>query len=147
MKYWLCITNQENWDIIKEKGIWGVSARHKGTIQEVRPGDKLLIYVVSTRLEKEIIPSKIVAAYEVSSELFEDRTMIFKPNRKGEPYPLRVKLKEVKIFPTPVEFKPMIQRLTFIKNKKKWSGHIQGKAMREIPAEDYELLFKQVKAI
>jgi len=147
MKYWLCITNQDNWEVIREKGIWGVSERHKSTIQKVKPGDKCLIYVVSSRLEKEIIPSKVVAAYDVSSELFDDRTEIFKSVREGESYPLRVKLKEVKIFPTPVEFKPMIQRLSFIKNKRKWTGHIQGKAMREIPAEDYELLLKQVKAV
>ncbi|ACS89625.1 hypothetical protein TSIB_0560 [Thermococcus sibiricus MM 739] len=39
-----------------------------------------------------------------------------------------------------VDFKPLIPKLKFITNKKKWSGHLMGKAMREIPEEDYNLI-------
>jgi len=34
----------------------------------------------------------------------------------------------------------LISDLKFIKNKKKWTGHIQGKAMGEIPEEDFNLI-------
>ena len=94
MAYWLCITTQENWNVIREKNIWGVSERHKNTITKIKPGDKLLIYVMSTKKNKEIIPPRIVAAYEVISEVFRDSTRIFKPasKNKNEIYPLRVHL-------------------------------------------------------
>lgn len=140
MKFWLCITNQDNWEVVKEKNIWGASERHKGTIEKVRPGDKCLFYVISTRIDKEVIPSRIVAAYEVTSEPFKATLSIFKPASYGESYPLRINLKQIKMFKTYVEFKPIVTKLSFIKNKRQWSSHIRGRAMREIPKVDYELI-------
>ncbi len=85
-------------------------------------------------------PSRIVAVYEAASEVYRDSSRIFKsPKGMGnETFPLRIKLKLVKIFDKPVEFKPLIPKLKFITNKKRWSGHLMGKAMREIPEEDYK---------
>ena len=52
--------------------------------------------------------SKIVAVYEVTSEVFRDSSRIFKaPKGMGnETFPLRIKLKPIKIFEKPIEFKP-----------------------------------------
>ncbi|USS41579.1 EVE domain-containing protein [Thermococcus aggregans] len=139
MKYWLCITNRDNWEVIKEKNIWGVPKRHKNTIAKVKPGDKLLIYVKQERKDKQILEPKIVGIFEVVSEPYEDSKRIFKsPPHLNETYPLRVKIKPVKL--GEIDFKPLIPKLKFITNKKKWSGHLMGKAMREIPEEDYKLI-------
>ncbi len=145
MAYWLCITNKENWKVIKQKNIWGVPERHKNTIAKVKPGDKLLIYLKQERDKDTIKEPKIVAVYEAVSEVFKDSSKIFKtPKGMGnETFPLRVKLKPVKIFDKPVEFKPLIPKLKFITNKKKWSGHLMGKAMREIPEEDFNLIVRR----
>ncbi len=141
MTYWLCITTEENWNVIRKENIWGVPERHKNTIARVKPGDKCLIYVMSTKKDGEIIPPRIVAAYEVESEVFKNSTRIFKsPPNKNEIYPLRIRLKPIKIFSTPVDFRSLIPKLKFITNKRKWTGHIQGKAMREVPKEDYDLI-------
>ena len=43
MAYWLCITTEENWKVIKQKNIWGVQEKHRNTIAKVKPGDKCLI--------------------------------------------------------------------------------------------------------
>jgi len=73
------------------------------------------------------------------SEPYQDSTRIFKvPPHLNETYPLRVKIKPVKL--GELDFKPLIPKLSFITNKKKWSGHLMGKAMREIPEEDYRLI-------
>ena len=142
MKYWLCITTEENWRVIREKNVWGVPDRHKNTIARVKPGDKLLIYLKQERDKEEIKEPRIVAVYEAVSEVFRDSSRIFKSPRGmgNETFPLRIKIKPVKIFDKPVEFKPLIPKLKFITNKKKWSGHLMGKAMREIPEEDYDLI-------
>jgi hypothetical protein len=42
-----------------------------------------------------------------------------------------------KILKEPIQFKPLSPSLSFIKNKKMWSGSIRT-AMREIPEEDYQ---------
>lgn len=142
MAYWLCITNEDNWKVIREKKVWGVPERHKNTVAKVKPGDKLLIYVKQENVNGEVKPSRIVGVYEAASEVYRDSTRIFKtPQGMGnETFPLRIKLKPVKIFDKPVEFKPLIPKLKFITNKKKWSGHLMGKAMREIPEEDFLLI-------
>ena len=54
------------------------------------------------------------------------------------------KLKEIKIFEPPINFKDLIPKLKFIKNKKKWSGHLMGKAMREISEEDYKTIVREL---
>ncbi len=142
MVYWLCITNEDNWKVLKQKNVWGVPERHKNAIAKVKPGDKLLIYVKQEKVGDETKPSRIVAIYEAASEVFRDSSRIFKsPKRMGnETFPLRIKLKPIKIFDKPLDFKPLIPKLKFITNKQKWSGHLMGKAMREIPEEDYKLI-------
>jgi len=138
MTYWLCITNRDNWKVIKEKNVWGVPRRHKNTIAKVKPGDKLIIYLKQERKDKQILEPKIVGIFEVVSEPYEDSSRIFKAHVPNETYPLRVKIKPIKL--GEVEFKPLIPKLKFITNKKRWSGHLMGKAMREIPEEDYKLI-------
>lgn len=141
MACWLCITTEDNWNVVRQRNVWGVAERHANTIARVKPKDKCLMYVMTTKKNREIIPPRIVAAYEVASEVSRDTTRIFKsPPYKNEIYPLRIKLKPIKIFSKPINFKPLIPKLKFIKNKQKWTGHIQGKAMREIPEEDYNLI-------
>ncbi|BAP62910.1 EVE domain-containing protein [Methanococcus maripaludis] len=137
MNYFLCITTEENWNIIKEKKIWGVSEAYKNTISKVDLGDYLIIYEMGTS-GKEPKPQYIRAVYEVTSELKEDNKKIFKahPNNPKEVYPLRVKLKEVEIFKKPILFKKLVPEMDFIKNKKFWSGSLR-RAMAQIGENDY----------
>ena len=132
MTYWLCVTNEENWEVIKRNNIWGVPKARRKTLQKVEKGDKLVIYLKEERIEGELRPSRIVAVYEVSSKPFEDasRTLL------GE-YPYRVRIKPIKIFKKPVEFRPLIPKLNFIKNKQNWNAYVRV-CMKEIPEEDFE---------
>jgi len=133
MTYWLCITNEENWKVVRERNTWGVPRRHKNTIAKVDPRDKLLIYIKQERIGKEIKEPKIAAVYEAISKSFKDSTKIFKASRGmgNESFSWRVRINPVKIFEKSVEFKPLIPNLRFITNKKKWSGHLMEKAMRD----------------
>ncbi|MGQ4834411.1 MAG: EVE domain-containing protein [Candidatus Asgardarchaeia archaeon] len=145
MAYWLCITTEENWNVIREKNVWGVPERHKKVIERVKTGDKLLIYVKQQIKKDKIIDPRIVAVYEAISEVFKDYSKIFKtpPGMENEAFPLRIKLKLIKIFEKPVDFKSLIPQLKFITNKQRWTGHLIGRAMREIPEDDYQLIIKK----
>ena len=134
--YWLCITNRENWEIVKKHNIWGVSERHRKMILQVKEGDKLVFYVKQEIRGKEKYPSAIVGIFEAVSEPYKDETEIF----RGGIYPWRVKIKPIKL--GEIEFKPLIPKLKFIKNKNGWTGYLMGKAMREIPEEDYLLIYE-----
>ncbi|EJG07271.1 UPF0310 protein [Methanofollis liminatans DSM 4140] len=143
MTYWFASSNRDNWEIIRKKNIWGIPKRNKAIIQRVKIGDAIVIYVAQKKEGDTVLPSAVVGAYEIVSEGYEDHKPVFiTPESMGdEIFPYRVKLQPIKIFTEPVEFKPLIPRLMFIKNKTMWTGHIRV-AMREIPKEDYEYIMK-----
>lgn len=132
--YWLCVTNRANWEVIKKNNVWGVSDRHKKVIMSVSVGDKLVFYLKQEIRGKEKHPPVIAGIYEVASEAYRDETEIF----EGGLYPWRIKIKPVKL--GQIEFKPLIPKLKFIRNKERWTGHLMGRAMIPLPVEDYELI-------
>ncbi len=146
MVRWFASSNRDNWEIIRKKNIWGIPKRNKSIIERVKPGDSILIYVAQKKEGDTILPSAVVGAFEIVSEGYEDVKPIFiTPESMGdEVFPNRVKLKPIKIFKEPVEFKPLIPKLEFIKNKIMWTGHIRV-AMREIPEGDYQRILKSAK--
>ncbi|MDD3622332.1 MAG: EVE domain-containing protein [Methanofollis sp.] len=141
MTYWFASSNRDNWEIIRKKNIWGIPKRNKSIIQRVQVGDAIVIYVAQKKDGDITLPLAIAGVYEIVSEGYEDLKPLFvTPERMGnEVFPYRVKLRPVKIFPEPIEFKPLIPDLKFIKNKTMWTGHIRV-AMRTIPEEDYQLI-------
>jgi predicted RNA-binding protein len=145
MTRWLAISNRTNSDVTIKKQIWGVPKRYVNQISKTQPGDTLLVYVGQQVVDKDTtLPPAITGCFEITSEVYEDAKPIFTapPKLGNEVFPLRIKLKTVQVFDPPVEFKPLIPDLTFITNKKQWSGHIRGQAMRTIPEEDYALIMK-----
>ncbi|MGD2251057.1 MAG: EVE domain-containing protein [Candidatus Methanofastidiosia archaeon] len=148
MTYWLCILNRENWKTVYKKNIWGVSERHKNTIATVSVGDQLLFYVVGEAINGERLESAVCGRGEVVSDVYKDTKRIFKSaGKKREIYPLRIKLKNVVQFPQELRFKPLISHLDFITNKRRWSGHIQGKAMRQIPEHDFNVIVRTAESL
>lgn len=138
MAYWLCITNSDNWKVIKKENIWGVADRYKNTIARVRKGDVLIIYGIQEKKDDKIIEPRIYGIFKAESEVFRDSKRIFKT--KDEIYPNRIKISPERIPTKPIKFKPLIEKLKFIKNKKKWNTHLFGRAMREIDDEDYKTI-------
>jgi len=138
--YWLCITNERNWKVIRERKVWGTGS--KETLSRVNMGDKLIFYLKREELGKVRKEPRIVGIFEVCSEIFEDSSPIF-----DKAYRYRVKLKPIKILKKPLEFKPLVPRLKFIKNKKNWGGELRGKSMRKLPEEDFRLIMAEIERI
>ena len=131
-KFWLCVTNEENWRVVKEKLIWGVSARHRRKMEQVGEGDLLVFYVR---------PKRLGGIFKAVSKPYVDRKPVFSSEgfRAGEVFPYRVRLEPLVVPPEPVPFEPLVPKLSFIKNKRRWTGHLRG-AMRPLPEEDFELI-------
>ncbi len=142
MKYWIASGNRENWNVVKEKNIWGVPKGSKGLHSRVNVSDHILIYVRSETHGHDVLPSAIMGDFTVT-EIFEDSNVIFTaPSQMGdEVFPYRFRIKPVKVFKEPVEIKPLISELGFVTNKTQWSGHFRH-AMREITEEDYKRIIK-----
>lgn len=145
MNYWLYITNSDNWEVTKKTNILGASHRHRNSLSRMKIGDKCLVYIISEWRKGEMTQPKIVGAYRVASEVFNDDTRIFSSASYGseEIFDFRIKLNPIKIFQDPIDFKPLVPRLSFIKNKKRYSLHLMGRAIVEIPKTDYKLITQE----
>ena len=143
MTRWLCMADRANAAVAKECLVWGVPVRYRNTMAKVHIGDTFLIYARQDHAGGEVKPSAVMGAYEVVSAPFEDATPIFAapPFLPGEVFPIRVKLRPLPEITAPVEFKPLVPELSFIKNKVMWSGSIRG-AMRMIPERDYQRIIR-----
>jgi predicted RNA-binding protein len=137
MSNWLCILNRENFGAIREKCIWGVSKRHRKKLMNTKLGDLCAFYLVGEGTGKNRIKPAIGGVFKIISVPYEDQLDIFPSKRSSEEiYPYRVKISAIKLFEPELIFEPLIPHLSFIKNKQKYSGHVIGKAMLEIPEED-----------
>ena len=136
VNYWLCVTNEDNWKVIKDRRVWGVSERYRRVIEAVRPGDYLVFYVM---------PKRVMGVFKAASKPFESRERIFPWGGAGgrEVYPLRVKLEPVILAKRPLMFDGLVPRLSFIRNKKRWSGYLR-RAMLLIPEGDFKLIMEHL---
>lgn len=130
MKYWLCVTNSSNWEIIKEKKVWGVSERNKGMIQSTTVGDILIFYVK---------PKRIAGIFKTATKPFTSAEKIFDTSgfSEEEIFPHRVGLKPLILPEASIDFEELVPNLTFVISKLFWKGYLR-RAMRTVPREDYE---------
>ncbi|MEM3451918.1 MAG: EVE domain-containing protein [Nitrososphaerales archaeon] len=135
VNFWLCITNEKNWEVIKERNVWGVSIRHKSKMMMVKVEDLMVFYVK---------PLRLGGAFRVSSQPYEDFEEIFSSLGfpKNERFPYRVKLEPVLIPKSLVDLRPLIPKLQFTtpKEKRNWGGRLFGKTMISISPKDYEIM-------
>ena len=137
MRYWLCVTNEENWQKVKEKKVWGVPAkRGKRQIETVKRGDCLVFYVM---------PKRIGGIFEATSEPFESSKKIFSWAEFGRPeiFPYRVRLEPVRLPNEPVHVETLIDKLSFTRGRKRWSILLR-RAVLEISEEDYRLILNSM---
>lgn len=140
MNYWIASSNRTNWDIILKELTWGIPKRNKNLQSRVSIGDSIVVFVKQEGQTDTIIPSAITGAFDITG-IFESETPLFiPPSQMGEEiFPYRFKLKKIKVFSPPLEFKQLIPELQFITNKTMWTGHLRN-AMRMIPKEDYDFI-------
>jgi predicted RNA-binding protein len=55
-------------------------------------------------------------------------------------------LKPILVPERPLEFKPLVPRLSFIRNKERWSAYLR-RGIVEIPEEDYMLIRREMESI
>jgi predicted RNA-binding protein len=135
VNYWLCVTNEDNWNVIKKQKIWGVpEKRGKRQIEDVKLGDLLVFY---------IIPKRIGGIFKAISEPFESREKIFNWADFGreEIFPFRLKLEPVVVLEEPLPFDKLIRKLSFTKGLRRWSIVLR-RAMFKIPAKDFVTIEK-----
>ena len=137
VNYWLCVTSEENWKVVRKRKLWGVSGRNKAQIEKVEHGDNLVFYVK---------PQRLMGIFQAASGAFKSDEKIFGTSgfTREEIFPYRIKLKSYMAPKEPVLLKSLVPKLKFITNKKKWMGHLR-RAMQIIPKEDYDTMKTSLK--
>lgn len=132
VNYWFCVTNEDNWNIIKLKHVWGVPKRGRRYVLDVEIGDFLVFY---------IIPKKIGGIFRAASEPFESEERIFSwiDYGKDEVFPFRVKIEPVLVPEKALPFDRLIEKLSFSKGLKRWSIKLR-RAMFKISEEDFNTI-------
>ena len=133
VNYWLCVTNEENWQVVKERKIWGVSEGNRKRMERVKPGDALVFYVK---------PKMIRGIFKATTKPFRSDEKSFRTTGfpEEETFPNRVKLEPAIILEEALSFENLVPRLKFIINKKRWNVHLMGRAMQSIPKDDFDFI-------
>jgi len=120
--YWLDLFTGKTWQEFLDAGgnVTGFRESKWGTVQKIRPGDRLLCYLTGI--------SRVVAVLEVTGEPFIDNTSKI---WKDETFPSRLEVKPmITLSPaTAVPIQQLRDTLTVfrdLKNPNAWSGHVRG---------------------
>lgn len=133
VNYWLCVTNEDNWQVVKRQKIWGAPAkRGRRQIESVKSGDYLVFYVM---------PKRIGGIFKAASEPFESSEKIFSWAEFGreEIFPHRIRLEPIDVPKEPVPIEALLSKISFTRGRKRWSVFLR-RAMVELPTKDFELI-------
>ena len=134
-RYWLFITDEKNWKIIKRKKIYAVKENYLKKFNQVQNDDLAIIYVKA----KKIGGIFMIKSKEKSTQiLFKDKEYKYKFN-----------LGEKIVGKDSLEMSSMlIQKLSIFKNIKnvnRWGSVLMGRAIIQIKKEDINYIHKLLK--
>lgn len=143
-KYWINVTSLDNFEIDRQRNfdLGGFSKRWKRQVEEIKPGDKFLLYIA--RLQR------IAASCEVTSRSYhDDKNRIW--SDETEIWPYRVPTRPILVLDKEemIDIKKLVPQLSFITPKQKatkW-GLALHQGLVEIPEEDYELIESEMRKI
>lgn len=141
MANWIVVGSAENFEIARERGfdMFGFKASRRRESAEMKPGDKLIFYLIGVM--------KFGGIANVTSEVFEDHTPVFKTEKKpSEDYPFRVQTSPDRILDKDqwLDVKEYAARLEMTRKRGEyWRLAFQGN-LHKISDEDYKLISADV---
>jgi len=143
MTNWIVVGSAENLEIAKSRGydMFGFKASRRRETATMKPGDKLIFYLIGVM--------KFGGIAEITSEVFEDHTPVFKSEKKAaEDYPFRVKMKPDRILDADqwLDVKDFATRLEMTRKRGEyWRLAFQGN-LHQIGEDDYKEISDAVDA-
>lgn len=129
--YYLVGMRFENWTINKRSGFTelGFKKRRLPTISQMKPGDRIIIYLASQI-------SCLAGVCKVTKEVYESKGLKWDDFFNYRIGVRSVKLLEEKDF---VDFRQIITKLNFIKNKSSWRAYVR-LSLRKLSLHDFNIL-------
>ncbi len=122
--YWLFVTNIDNWNIIKNKCVYGFNERSKKDISKIKNDDIVVIYV---------IPKKIGGIFITKSEKIIENIKF-----NGRNFPYKIKLEKQIIPEKFIEINnEIIKNISIFKHAMSWGTVLMGRSVKKITESDY----------
>jgi predicted RNA-binding protein len=143
MTNWIVVGSPENFEIARERGfdMFGFKSSRRRETATMRPGDKLIFYLTGIM--------KFGGVAEITSEVFEDHTPVFKTEKKpNEDYCWRVQTKPDRILSKDqfLDVKDYAEKLEMTSRRGEyWRLAFQGN-LHPISDADYQIISKDVDA-
>ena len=120
---WLLVSSPDNFETSRARGfdIAGMKSRHRKKAERVRPGDRVVYYLVGMK--------SVGGISEVTGTYVEDNTHIWDSRKEGEEYPFRFPVRPLAIRDAG-DYVPMIDLVPLLEYSKRW------------PAEHWTLAFQ-----
>jgi predicted RNA-binding protein len=141
MANWIVVGSPENFEIARGRGfdMFGFKSSRRRESADMRPGDKLIFYLTGVM--------KFGGIAEITSEVFEDHTPVFKTEKKpGEDYPYRVHTRPDRVLDKGqwLDVKDYAERLEMTRRRgQHWRLAFQGN-LHKIDDEDYKAISDDV---
>ena len=143
MANWIVVGSAENYEIARARGfdMFGFKDSRKREVSTMRPGDKLIFYLIGIM--------KFGGIATVTGEAYEDHTPVFKTEKKpNEDYPWRIPTEPDRILPQAqwLDVKEYATRLEMTSRRGEyWRLAFQGN-LHKISDADYEVISNDVDA-
>lgn len=137
--YHMIITNQNDYKIdLKNNFVFvGFPDRNRKTIQTMKPGDKIIFYI----LKKSVF----MAVVEVTGNYFYSEEKHWSDDFDLWPHRIKTKpLVFIDDFVKGIYIKEIWDNLDFITNKTKWGSQVMG-SYRKISRNDFNIIFNAIK--
>jgi len=148
MKNWLVPVTKENWEIYKKSKFTylAFSYRKRVQVSNISKGDRILIYIAS-RVTVIGARIKVIEEYKLQDEQeIKKYSRYDKELTWNEIFRCRIKTKPEIILNESnyINFKKLINKLEFIKDKKYYNRNLQ-QSLISLPESDYNLINKEFK--
>jgi predicted RNA-binding protein len=134
MNYWLILTDQESWKVIKKNRIYAF--KNESSLRKISINDKLIVYLKPLQISGIF---KIDSLKTSKKALFKNPDFIHYFDISPETVPKSsLNLVEGK------NINPFIQEISIFKGKKKWWCVLMGKSILKLNKKDYWLFHKNL---
>jgi len=136
VNYWLTLTDEENWNIIKENNIYAVKSEE--LLKQFSVGDLLVMY---------LIPKQISGIFEIK-KLKTSKQIKF----NSKEYSYFIDITPLKILSSPFEVsrkgnRSFIDNISIFKNSSRWGTILMGRSVIKLIKEDYEYIKKSLNKV
>jgi predicted RNA-binding protein len=121
---------------------YAVGSKDRSAADRIEVGDRFVLYTTTNKLARTTQRSGFIGSFTATGKLYEDSSRIF----GFRSYQLRIPWKpNALLLDDPVELKPLVADLSFIKNKSNYGMYLRTN-LRELLSKDFATIERMIQA-